>query len=129
MQLLIDQDVYQVTIEWLREAGHDVITAKELGMQRAPDEELLRKAREMDRLFLTRDKGFGALVFLRAEESSGAILLRVTPTTVEEAHQELNCLLEKHEEEELKGLFCVVEPHRHRIRRLPGTGEETSEIT
>ena len=35
MRLLIDQDVYQVTTAWLRGEGHDVVTARELGMQRA----------------------------------------------------------------------------------------------
>ncbi len=40
MRLLVDQDVYYVTIEWLRKEGHDVVTAKELGMQRAADEDL-----------------------------------------------------------------------------------------
>lgn len=56
MRLLVDQDVYYVTIEWLRKEGHDVVTAKELGMQRAADEDLLKKAKVTDRLFLTRDK-------------------------------------------------------------------------
>ena len=119
MQFLADQDVYHITVEWLREEGEDVVTAKELGMQRATDEVLLKKARELDRLFLTRDKDFGALVFLKAVESSGVILLRVTPMTVDEVHRELQRLLGEHKEEELKRSFCVVEPHRYRIRRLP----------
>ena len=56
MRLLIDQDVYRVTIDQLKEWGHDVVTAKELGTQRAADEDLLRKARELDRLLITRDE-------------------------------------------------------------------------
>ena len=60
MRVLADQDVYQVTIEQLKKWGHDVVTAKELGMQKAGE----------------------------------------------------------HPEEELRNLFCVVEPHRHRIRHL-----------
>jgi len=126
MQFLTDQDVYHVTIEQLRKKGHNVATAKELGMQRAADQDLLTKARETDRLLLTRDKDFGALVFLGREKSAGVILLRVAPTTVEEVHQELERLLGKHDERELKGLFCVVEPHRYRIRHLPGGGTPRS---
>ncbi len=71
MRLLVDQDVYYVTIEWLRKEGHDGVTAKELGMQRAADEDLLKKAKVTDRLFLTRDKGFGALVFFENGAISG----------------------------------------------------------
>jgi hypothetical protein len=36
----------------------------------------------------------------------------------EEVHRELHRLLEEHGEDELRSVFCVVEPHRHRIRRL-----------
>lgn len=118
MQFLADQDVYQMTVDWLRNQGHDVVTAKELGMERAADEDLLQKAKVLDRRFLTRDKDFGALVFLHKELSAGVILLRVAPTTVEEAHRELGRLLHEWNEEKLRDLFCVVEPHQYRIRRL-----------
>ena len=119
MRLLVDQDVYHFTILWLRQEGHSVVTARELGMHRAEDEALLQKALELDRLFLTRDKDFGALVFLKAALSRGVILLRITPTDFEEVHQRLQRLLREHTEEYLKQCYCVVEPHRYRLRSLP----------
>ncbi|MBI3302177.1 MAG: DUF5615 family PIN-like protein [Deltaproteobacteria bacterium] len=128
MRLLVDQDVYHVTIEWLRNAGHDVVTAKELGMQRAADEDLLGKARETDRLLLTRDKGFGALTFLKAKRSVGVILLRVTPVVVEEVHQELQRLFREHREEELKGLFCNELDRRYRRNRRNGRNRPDRQI-
>jgi len=106
MHLLTDQDVYQVTVGQLREWGHDVMTAKELGMQRALDENLLRKAKETNRIFITRDKHFGALVFLEESLSAGVILLRVTPITIEDVHRELNLLFREHTENELKTFLC-----------------------
>ena len=120
MKFLIDQDVYGVTIKWLRGKGYDVVAARDLGLERASDGELLSKAQELGRIMLTRDKGFGALVFLRPEKTLGVILVRGNPGMIEEVHRELECLLEEHKEEELRGLFCVVEPGRHRIRHLPG---------
>jgi len=119
VKLLADQDVYYVTIKWLRGKGYDVVTAKELGLERASDEELLSKAQELGRIMLTRDKGFGALVFLKPEKTPGVILVRGSPGTIEEVHRELERFFEEHKAEELTGLFCVVEPGRHRIRRLP----------
>lgn len=119
MRLLVDQDVYHFTILWLRQEGHNVVTARELGMHRAEDEALLRKAQELDRLFLTRDKDFGALVFLKAASSKGVIFLRITPTDFEDVHQQLQRLLREHTEEYLKQCYCVVEPHRYRLRSLP----------
>ena len=79
MRFLADQDVYWITVEWLRKEGHDVVTAKELGMEQAADEELLQEAKRLDRRLLTRDKGFGALVFLRRELSAGVILKYSVP--------------------------------------------------
>jgi len=117
MRLLTDQDVYFSTTTFLRKLGNDVVTAKELNMERAKDEELLRKAKEMERIFVTRDKDFGALVFLN-EIYSGVILLRMTPSTVEETHEELKYLLNAHTEKELHQSFCVIEPNRYRIRKI-----------
>jgi predicted nuclease of predicted toxin-antitoxin system len=118
MKILADQDVYFITVKFLRQWGHDVVTASELGMQRASDEEMLRKAGETHRLLVTRDKGFGSLVFLGTAPCSGVILLRIDPTSVDDVHRELGRLLSQNSEEALRSLFCVVEPHRHRLRQL-----------
>ncbi|MCR4440308.1 MAG: DUF5615 family PIN-like protein [bacterium] len=118
MRVLVDQDVYQLTVDQLRKWRHDVVTAREIGLQRAPDEDLLLKAREMRRLLVTRDKGFGAVVFLKRELSVGVLLLRVSPSTIDDVHGELKRVFEEHSQEELGRFFCVVEPHRHRMRRL-----------
>jgi len=120
MRLLIDQDVYKVTIDCLKRWGHDIVTAGQLGMQQATDEDLLKKAGETKRLFVTRDKDFGALVFLKEELATGVIFLRVTPLTIEHIHLQLKFLFDEHTEEELMRVFCVVEPRRHRIRYLFG---------
>lgn len=118
MRFLSDQDVYKITIDMLKEMGHDVITAKELGMQRASDEDLLKFAREDDRLLITRDKDFGALLFLKEEISAGVILLRGTPKTIGKLHHQLQKLVMDQSEDELKRAFSVVEPDRYRIRHL-----------
>lgn len=68
-------------IEFLIKEGHDVIPVKRLGLERASDLVLLQKAKEMERIFLTRDKDFGTLVFLERESSGGVILLRGRPFT------------------------------------------------
>lgn len=118
MRFLVDQDVYGVTIKWLLENDHDVITAKDLDLQRASDLELLKKAGELKRVLITRDKDFGTLLFLREKPKQGVIRLAINPTTIGAVHKELGSVLVHHEPEELKKAFCVVEPSRHRIRRL-----------
>ncbi|MFQ6079708.1 MAG: DUF5615 family PIN-like protein [Thermodesulfobacteriota bacterium] len=118
MKFLADQDVYFVTVQFLRESGHDVVTASELGMQRAPDLQMLREAAKSHRLFMTRDKGFGSLVFLGGVPSAGVILLRISPTVIPLVHKQLDRLLSERSEEELNSLFCIVEPYRYRLRHI-----------
>lgn len=118
MRFLADQDVYQITVEWLRERGHDVVTARELNMQRASDRELLNKARSLNRVMLTRDKDFGTLVFLRQQKGTGVMLLRMTPATMDEVHETLHELLRTVDAPQLRQRFCVVEADRYRMRQL-----------
>jgi predicted nuclease of predicted toxin-antitoxin system len=72
MRLLVDQGIYKITIDNLREGGHDVLTAKELGLHQASDEDLLKRAQADNCLLLTRDKGFGGLVFLNKDCQQGS---------------------------------------------------------
>jgi len=65
MRFLIDQDVYRVTARFLSSLGHDIVPVALVGLSRANDEELLRLAREQDRILITRDRDFGSLVFVR----------------------------------------------------------------
>jgi len=44
MRFLADQDIYKITIDNRREWGHDLLTAKEIELQQAPDEGLLKRA-------------------------------------------------------------------------------------
>ena len=64
MKFLADQDVYQITVDFLRELGHDLVRARDVELNRASDDDILEYAYHDDRIFLTRDKGFGALTFL-----------------------------------------------------------------
>jgi predicted nuclease of predicted toxin-antitoxin system len=60
---------------------------KEIGMHEASEEDLIKKARTENRLLITTDKGFGALVFLNGTLSAEVILPKVTSTSVREVHQ------------------------------------------
>ncbi len=117
MKLLLDQDVYAATARWLHQLGHDIVLAAEIDCASATDSELLCRARELERILVTRDRDFGQLVFV-AELRTGVIYLRVLPSTVEATHKELETVLVSHSEDELRNAFVVVEPGRHRLRRL-----------
>jgi predicted nuclease of predicted toxin-antitoxin system len=117
MRFLLDQDVYASTARFLKNLNHDVVLASEIGHARTTDWTLLQLAQEQGRILVTRDRDFGALVFVKGLRT-GVIYLRVLPSTQNQVHQELSRVLVSHTEEELMAAFTVVEPGRHRFRRL-----------
>jgi len=117
VRFLLDQDVYALTTRFLKGLGHDVVLAAEIGCSRAEDQALLQKAQEQERIFVTRDRDFGGLVFVQRLRT-GVIYLRILPTTLNAVHPELGRVLLSHSEEELMRAFVVIEPGRHRFRRL-----------
>lgn len=117
MRFLLDQDVYALTERFLREQGYDIVTASELSLSRAPDSDLLKIAGDQGRIFVTRDRDYGNLVFVH-HSGSGVIYLRILPSVMNEVHAELRKVLETYSEEELAKSFVVVEKNRHRIRKI-----------
>jgi len=59
VRLLLDQDVYETTARFLIDLRHDVVRVAELGMAQASDEENLKKALDLNRIFVTRDRDYG----------------------------------------------------------------------
>lgn len=101
MRFLLDQDVYAITARFLRGLDHDVATAADIGAARATDEDLLLIAQEQGRLFMTRDRDFGGLVFVR-DFGAGVIYLRSEPSIVHAIHEELERVLQSYTEEDLQ---------------------------
>lgn len=118
MKLLLDQDIFAKTRRFLEELGHDVIPVAQLGLAQASDTDLLKKSEELSRIFVTRDRDFGGLVFVSGL-GAGVIYLRMLPSTQEAVHHELGRVLKIYSAEKLKAAFMVVEPGRHRFRKIP----------
>jgi predicted nuclease of predicted toxin-antitoxin system len=118
MRFLLDQDVYAATGHFLAGLGHDVVRVSQIGMSQAADEELLLLAHQQDRIFVTRDRDFGSLVFVRSF-GAGVLFLRMLPSTQNAVHSELGKVLTAYTSDELRSAFVVLEPDGHRIRRLP----------
>ena len=74
----------------LRDHGHDVLRASEMGQDRADDRQILEKAISENRILVTLDEHFGNWVVLPLSRHSGVIRLKVSPTT---SGQILNLLL------------------------------------
>lgn len=117
MRLLLDHDVYEVTVRFLMSLEHDLLRVAELGMAQASDEENLKKALELNRIFVTRDRDYGNLVFVKGIKS-GVLYLRILPADTNFVHAELERVLDLYNEDELKSAFIVIEAGRHRFRKI-----------
>jgi predicted nuclease of predicted toxin-antitoxin system len=117
MRFLADQDVYASTVSFLRSLGHDVLPVATIGLAQADDAELLCRASQEARILLTRDRDFGGLVFVQGA-GTGVIYLRILPSMQDAVHSEMVTVLTNYTENELRTSFVVIEPGRHRIRKL-----------
>ncbi len=116
MRLLLDQDVYAVTARFLKDLGHDVVLAAELGLATASDTLVLEKARAENRILITRDNDYGHLVFVGGA-GPGVVRLVICPDTVQVIHSVLLLMLSQIDEARLWESFVVIEPDRYRVRK------------
>ena len=94
-----------------------LVTASDLGLGQASDLTLLNIAIQDNRVLVTRDRDFGGLVFVNAIQC-GVIYLRALPSTLNIVHAELIRVLDHYKVEKLAKSLIVVEPGRHRLRRI-----------
>ncbi len=119
MKFLLDQDVYYKTYKLLLDNGYDVITAKNLGLEKAPDIQILKNAEKLSRILITRDKDFGSLVFLSQLPTCGVIFLRIKPNSLSAVHKTLLCFLSDYSQPKNSPHFVTIEEDKYRIRNIP----------
>ena len=115
MRFLVDQCVYSLTLKYLRDQGHDLVTAEDLGLQRADDLVLLTKAIELNCVFLTRDLDLADLRNYPPTLTAGIVVLRMTPATADSVHAVLAEFLASGIEP--TGALVIVDQNKYRIRR------------
>jgi len=117
MRILADQDLFAVTVAFLRTLGHDVVTARDLGLSRADDAQILNEAQNQRRILVTRDRDYGNLVFVQMIHS-GVLYLRFESSPINAVHQQLATVLQQYSENALMRSFVVISARGHRIRRI-----------
>jgi predicted nuclease of predicted toxin-antitoxin system len=106
--------------QYLREHGHDVVRAEEIGEDRAPDDVLLATARREQRILVTLDGHFGDWVVLPLSRHPGVIRLKVHPPTPSAIERVLTPFLAAHDQGEFADMLVILSPKRVRwIRTAP----------
>ena len=111
-RLYLDQMLRHEVARALRDAGHDVLRATEVGQARADDHQILQKAISENRVLVTLDEHFGDWVILPLSEHSGVIRLKINPTTSSNALNLLLPFLRLHSSDQFKNYLVILSPKR-----------------
>jgi predicted nuclease of predicted toxin-antitoxin system len=124
VKLLLDANLSPEVARLLKEAGHEAIHVRDIGLLSAPDPEILQTAANEERILLTADADFGALLALSSLASPLVLLLRSADhlRPVEQAEL-LAANLPRIAEDLKKGAIVSLTRDRLRVRELPIAGE------
>jgi len=112
LHLYLDQMLQLDVAQALRNEGHDVMRASEVGQARADDYEILQKAIADNRILVTLDEHFGDWVILPMSKHPGVIRLKIQPTTSKNAIDLLTQFLRLHTAAQLKNHLVILSPGR-----------------
>lgn len=116
MKLLANENVPLASVRILRDLGQDVGSIAE-DSPGVPDEEVVRRAREENRVIVTFDRDYGRLAFHRGVyPPAGVLYLRFTPNEPTEAAEFVERLMA--DGIELRGRFTTADRVRIRQRSL-----------
>jgi len=112
LNLYLDQMLPLDVAQALRNEGHDVMRASEVGQARADDYEILQKAIAENRILVTLDEHFGDWVILPLSKHPGVIRLKINPTTSKNAINLLIPFLRLHSLEQFRNHLVILSPSR-----------------
>ena len=116
MRLCANENLGEVTVSRLRQAGHDVLWIRETAPG-CSDTAVLARAQNEQRLLLTFDKDFGDLVFRSgAAASSGIVLFRITQSSAAAVAERICAILAGRPDWE--GHYSVVDDATVRMRPI-----------
>lgn len=112
LQLLLDQGVPRDAVQFLRSAGIDSIHVGELGMFASSDTEILEWARAQNRLVVTVDADFHAILMLHQSPAPSVIRIRLQGLDGRALANILSPVLHHYEKELIAGCMITVKQHK-----------------
>ena len=105
MRVLVDENIPLMTVEQLRELGHDVTDIRGTDEEGLSDELIWNKACDEKRLFITTDKGF---VNYRETEHNGILIITLRRPNRDLINKRVMEAIDKFHKEQWQGLLVVI---------------------
>jgi predicted nuclease of predicted toxin-antitoxin system len=119
MRFLADAGLSPATVDFLIRLGHEAVHVRTLGMQRAPDVNIVERARGDSSVVLTFDLDFGDILALGVLDKPSVIIFRLADERPASVNQRLETILEDRAADLKSGALILVEDTRYRVRKLP----------
>ena len=118
MKILVDENIPHVTVNRLRELGHEVVDIRGTPDQGLEDPDLWGMAMRESRMFVTTDKGFTEH---RSESHFGILVVRLRQPNRAKIHASVMLALGRFDEPDWPGMLVVVRDSMMSVSRTPLT--------
>ena len=124
MNFLADMGISPKTVEFLSSLGYEAVHLDAQGLGRMKDPDIIRKAREENRVILTCDLDFGQLMAASGARLPSVIIFRLPNMSPDIVNPRLRQIISDFRDALESGAVISVSERAARIRRLPITRDE-----
>ncbi|MBU2503901.1 MAG: DUF5615 family PIN-like protein [Nanoarchaeota archaeon] len=118
MEFFLDANVPYSSAKIIKNLGYKVRHAREIGMGKSPDEEIIDYASRNNMILITRDVGFGNLINYPLKSHKGVVLLRLPPYFISrQINKIILDFLKSVKEKEIKNSLIVLDINKYRVRK------------
>lgn len=119
MRLLLDQGLPRSSAEILRNKGWDIQHTGEIGMSRATDRQILEYARDEQRIVITLDSDFHAILAVENLDSPSVVRIRQEGLRGPELAELVEKIWSKIGQQLENGAMATITEKAIRIRKIP----------
>jgi len=124
MKFVVDMNLSPQWVGFLEGSGHDAVHWSVAGRADAPDSEIVKWAREHDRIVLTCDLDFSGILALSGSHKPSVVQLRSERTLPSLVGVPVLEAIQQAASDLLNGALLTVEIGRSRLRILPLVSEQ-----
>lgn len=119
IRFLADENISPLTVKYIKEQGYDIVTVTNISLKSKPDEEIVHWAAKNNHIILTFDLDFGTIYYFSSKKTTGIIVLRLKPQTIENANEAIKKLLSSNilDKVENRKALLIVDKIKVRIKR------------